>query len=98
MKDRYCVRLSLPEILQNCTEAPATCQRENVFFVFVVVNCIVFCISRSILFVFFVSFVTFSKYCKLRGGSGKMLGEECFFVFCISRSNLFYIVKILQIT
>ena len=84
MKDRYCVRLSLAEILQNCTEAAATCQRENVFFVFVVVNCIAFCISRSILFVFFVTFVTFSKYCKLHGASGNILGEECFYILYFS--------------
>ena len=42
---------------------------------------------------YFLFFVIISKYCKLRN----MLGKECF-VFCISRCNLFYIVKILQIT
>ena len=54
------------------------------FFVFVVVNCIAFCISRSILFVFFVTFVTFSKYCKLHGASGNILGEECFCILYFS--------------
>ena len=109
VKDRYCVRLSLPEILQNCTEPAATCQRENVFccifrcklycilhfsFYFV---CIfgIFCYILKILqiarrqrqhvrgrmFLYFVFLVvicfTLSKYCKLHGGRGNVLEEEC---------------------